>query len=280
MQELKNKPSEFYSSIKSNVPLIMGILNTTPDSFSDGGKYNSVNSAVIRALEMLELGADIIDIGGESSRPGADPVNFEEEYRRVIPVIESILDKKPDTVISVDTTIAEAALICGTSIINDISGLTFDPDIIDVIKKYDATAVIMHMRGTPQTMQTNTEYKDVTSEVYDFLISQAKKSGIKKIIIDPGIGFGKKVNHNYELIKNLNKFTGSGYPVLIGLSRKSFIGKSLNLQVNQRDNATVIAEALSLINGADIIRTHNVKNAIELKRIYQLIQNPDLAVNV
>ena len=197
--------------------------------------------------------------------------------------IESILDKKPGTVISVDTTkskIAEAALKCGASIINDISGLTFDPDIIDVIKKYDATAVIMHMRGTPQTMQTNTEYKDVTSEVYDFLISQAKKSGIKKIIIDPGIGFGKKVNHNYELIKNLNKFTGSGYPVLIGLSRKSFIGKSLNLQVNQRDNATVIAEALSLINGADIIRTHNVKNAIELKRIYQLIQNPDLAVNV
>lgn len=260
--------------------LIMGILNVTPDSFSDGGKYDDPVNALNRALNMLEEGADIIDIGGESTRPGAEPVTAREELRRTIPVIKEIKKKKPDAVISIDSTKAEVvkkALENGAAIVNDISGLIADKSIADLVKKYDAGIVLMHMRGTPKTMQDSPSYKDVVSEVYDFLYEQSNfaiRKGIKKIIVDPGIGFGKRIEDNFELIKRLEDFQSLGFPIMIGLSRKSFIGKTLNLEVDQREIPTTVLEALSIMNSARIIRTHNVKLAVQSRKlIQQLIQD-------
>lgn len=244
---------------------VMGILNVTPDSFSDGGRYFDAENAVNRGIEMMEEGADIIDIGGESTRPGSSPVPADEEIRRVVPVIEKIIRINKKALISVDTNksmVAEAALQAGAAIINDISGLTFDPAMAEVIKKYNAGAVLMHIQGTPQNMQVNPAYEYLIDEIYDFLHSaaeKARKNGIKNIIVDPGIGFGKTVENNFEILKRLDDFKTLGYPVLVGVSRKSFLGKSLNLSVTERDNATAITEALALKNGARIIRTHNVK---------------------
>jgi len=273
--------TEFTASIKDNRPLIMGILNITPDSFSDGGNYFNRDAAVKKAFELLEQGADILDIGGESTRPGAETVSIEDEYERIIPIIEEILERKPETIISVDTTkskIAEEALKRGAAIINDISGLTFDEEMKNVIANYNAAAVIMHIKGNPKNMQQNPEYENVTEEVYQFLIKQAEaaqKAGVKKIIIDPGIGFGKKIQHNYELLKNLNKFALSGYPLLVGLSKKSFLGNMLNISVYERENATIIAETFAVYSGADIVRTHNVSNAFQMKKIYNAVSNPE-----
>ncbi|NLT49964.1 MAG: dihydropteroate synthase [Ignavibacteria bacterium] len=281
MNYLNLSETEFISSIKENRPLIMGILNITPDSFSDGGNYFNRDAAVKKAFELLEQGADILDIGGESTRPGAEAVSFDNEYERVIPVIEKILEIKPATIISVDTTkskIAEEALKRGAAIINDISGLTFDEEMKNVIANYNAAAVIMHIKGNPKNMQQNPEYENVTEEVYEFLIKQAEaaqKAGVKKIIIDPGIGFGKNIQHNYELLKNLNKFALSGYPLLVGLSKKSFLGNLLNISVNERENATIITETVAVFSGADIVRTHNVSNAFQMKKIYNAVSNPE-----
>lgn len=281
MDYLNLSETEFTSSIKENRPLIMGILNITPDSFSDGGNYFNREAAVKKAFELLEQGADILDIGGESTRPGAEIVGLDDEYERIIPVIEKILEIKPATIISVDTTkskIAEEALKRGAAIINDISGLTFDEDMKNVIANYNAAAVIMHIKGNPKNMQQNPEYENVTEEVYQFLINQAdeaQKAGVKKIILDPGIGFGKKIQHNYELLKNLNKFVLSGYPLLVGLSKKSFLGNMLNISVYERENATIIAETFAVYSGADIVRTHNVSNAFQMKKIFNAVSNPD-----
>lgn len=254
-------------------PYLMGILNVTPDSFSDGGKYLTDDLAVNHALEMINDGADIIDIGGESSRPGSEPISVDEEISRVIPVIQKILNKKPDAIISVDTyksKVAEMALRSGAKIINDISGFTFDPEIADICAQYNATVVLMHIKGTPKTMQLNPEYEEVVSEIYDFLNSQvtfAKNKGIKNIIIDPGIGFGKSVKDNFTIIKRLKDFKSIGCPILIGVSRKSFIGKTLNLEVEQRDLPTAAVEAVSISNSARIIRTHNVKNGKQIIKL-------------
>ncbi len=256
-----------------NNSFVMGILNVTPDSFSDGGLYYSSAEAVKHGLEMIENGADIIDIGGESTRPGAGNISAAEEIKRVMPVVDGILKVKPDAVISIDTTkkkVAEKALENGAKIINDISALTFEPDMADVIKLYDAALVIMHMKGTPGDMQNDPHYDDPVIEIYDFLFERLQriaKLGIKKIFIDPGIGFGKRVEDNFELIKRLGDFKGLGYPVLIGVSRKSFIGKSLNLQVNERDTATASIETLAVNNGARIIRTHNVINGVQVTKL-------------
>ncbi|MGE5431401.1 MAG: dihydropteroate synthase [Syntrophomonadaceae bacterium] len=268
--------------------LVMGILNVTPDSFSDGGRYFQHENAIIHAREMINDGADIIDIGGESTRPGAESVSEAGEIERIIPVIEKILEFSPDTVISVDTTkknVAREALKRGAKIINDISGLTFEPEIAHVAKEFNAGLVIMHIKGTPRDMQAHPFYEDVTSEVYDFLaerVSFAKKAGVKNIIVDPGIGFGKRVQDNYELIKRLDEFKGLGFPILIGVSRKAFLGKTMGgLEPFERDTATVIAEALSIRNGARIIRTHNVKNAVQAKKILKCLSNPeDIKLNV
>ena len=189
----------------------MGILNVTPDSFSDGGLYLHEDDAINHALKMIEDGADIIDIGGESTRPGSDVVSEDEEINRVIPVIKKILDKKPEAIISIDTTkskVAEEALKNGAQIVNDISGLTFDSEMIAVVKKYDASIIIMHIKGTPKNMQQNPHYDDVVKEVLNFLKAQsqnAEQEGLSKIIIDPGIGFGKRIQDNFELIKKFKR---------------------------------------------------------------------------
>jgi len=246
-------------------PKIMGILNVTPDSFSDGGKYFTIAEAVNYALQMIDEGADIIDIGGESTRPGSQPVAVGDEIKRTIPVIKKILQLRKETIISIDTTKSETAMQAldyGACIINDISGLTFDARMIDIAKQFNAGVVIMHINGSPATMQDNPHYVDVVSEVYEFLRKQtaaAITQGIEKIIIDPGIGFGKRVEDNFELIKRIEEFNTIGKPVMIGLSRKSFIGKELNLNIDERDVATVILETAAVVKSAKIIRTHNVK---------------------
>ena len=256
-----------------SIPKIMGIVNVTPDSFSDGGKYFSVDDAVNHALKLNDEGADLIDIGGESTRPGSDPVSLEEELRRAIPVIKNIHQHRKDVIISIDTTkseVAKQALDSGAQIINDISGLTFDEKMIDIAKEYNSGVVIMHIKGNPKTMQENPEYRDVVKEVYDFLLVQsikAKQNDIDKIIVDPGIGFGKRVEDNFSLIKNLDYFQSLGYPVMIGLSKKSFIGKTLNLDNDQREIGTIILETISVIKSARIIRTHNVKYCNQLVKL-------------
>jgi dihydropteroate synthase len=261
-------------------PKIVGILNITPDSFSDGGKYYSKNEAVNHALRMLEEGADIIDIGGESTRPGSESISDEDELKRTIPVIKELISLRNNIIISIDTTkskVAEQALDCGASIINDISGLTFDAKMISVAQKFKAAIVIMHIKGNPKTMQENPHYADVVKEVYTFLKEQSKyaaENGISKIIIDPGIGFGKRIEDNFTLINKLNEFESIGYPIMIGLSRKSFIGKTLNMDVFDRDIPTVIMEAISVLKSARLIRTHNVKYCTQMvKLVNKIIQN-------
>jgi dihydropteroate synthase len=255
------------------LPLIMGILNVTPDSFSDGGKYFSKEKAVEHALEMFEQGADIVDVGGESTRPGSEPVSLEEEINRVIPVINGILLQRSASHLSIDTTksaVATEACKTGVKIINDISGLTFDSEIMHVAKKYSASLVIMHIKGTPYNMQVNPFYENVISEIYEFFeeqIQKVKDAGVEDIIVDPGIGFGKRVEDNFEILKNLSEFKKLGCPILVGLSRKSFLGKILDLDIHERDTATSVAETIAMINGASIIRTHNVTNAVNARKL-------------
>lgn len=259
--------------ISFDKPYLMGILNVTPDSFSDGGKFNNLDDAVTHAIEMINDGADIIDIGGESTRPGSEPVSAEEEIKRVIPVIKEILNKKPEAILSIDTyksKVAAKALEAGVKIVNDISAFTFDTEIADVCRHFGATAILMHIKGTPKTMQNNIEYNEIISDIYDFLKLQtdyALGKGIQNIIIDPGIGFGKTVKDNFKIVKRLKDFKSLGYPILIGVSRKSFIGKTLNLEVEERDLPTAAIEAVSILNSARIIRTHNVKNGKQIIKL-------------
>ena len=253
---------------------VMGIVNVTPDSFSDGGKYFDKNDAVKLAIQMIEEGVDIIDIGGESTRPGSDPVSEEEELKRVIPVIEEIKKRKPDSIISIDTTkskVAEQALRSGALMVNDISGATFDAGMLKVVKDYDAAIIIMHTKDKPKTMQESPYYNDVLSEVYDYLAVQTEKAvstGISKIIVDPGIGFGKRVEDNLNLIERLEDFKSLGFPILIGLSRKSFIGNILNLPVEERDDITNALNSYALGKGARIIRTHNFKMGVQTCKMF------------
>lgn len=242
----------------------MGILNVTPDSFSDGGSYFSVDQAVARGEQMVEEGADFIDIGGESSRPGSEPVSEEEELRRVLPVIEQ-LAKKTDIPLSIDTyksNVARKALNAGAQVINDITGLTFDPNMLAVAGQLKACVVVMHMQGIPKTMQQEPRYDDVVGEVSHFLLGRAevvKKQEIERIILDPGIGFGKTLEHNVALIKNLGRISAHGYPVLIGPSRKSFLGTLLDASVDDRLEGTAAAVAASILHGANIVRVHDVR---------------------
>ena len=245
--------------------LIMGILNVTPDSFSDGGQYYKKNTAIEHALEMVKNGADIIDIGGESTRPFADPVSLDEEISRVIPVIEGIR-KKSDVCISIDTTksmVARKALNVGASIINDVSAMEIDPLMADVAKQFDCPLIIMHMKGTPKDMQDNPKYESLISDIKDYLIERidfAMSKGVyrDKIIIDPGIGFGKTVENNFEIINNLYHFVKLNFPVLLGASRKSFIGISLNLPENERLEGSLAANVIGLQQGVKIFRVHDV----------------------
>ncbi len=258
----------------------MGILNVTPDSFSDGGKYFEKEKALKHTIEMIDEGADIIDVGGVSTRPGAEDVSNSEESERVLPVIEMILKEKPETILSIDTTkssVAEEALKLGVKIVNDISGGTFDKKMFGTVSKFKAVMVLMHTKGKPKEMQKNPYYADVVNEIFEFLetrIQEAKRAGIRKIIVDPGIGFGKRLSDNYEIISRAREFKALGHPLLIGLSRKSMLGNALNIEVGERDVPTVIAETLAVKNGADIIRTHNISYFNYLKKINNFINNP------
>ena len=247
---------------------IMGILNITPDSFSDGGKYFEAKlnlaKVVEDAVKMEKDGADFIDVGGESTRPGSENISIGEELDRVIPVI-SELKSKISLPVSIDTyksEVAEEALKAGASIVNDISGFRFDDKLPAVTAKYNASCILMHIKGTPKDMQKDPVYNDVVKEVYNYLqesISIAKKYGIEQIVTDPGIGFGKTLEHNIELIRNLSEFRKLGYPVLLGVSRKSFIDKIQKTPVDERLEATIAANTIGIINGANIIRVHDVK---------------------
>jgi len=247
----------------------MGILNVTPDSFSDGGRYLDPDLAVARGEQLAAEGADFLDIGGESTRPGSEPLPQADEIRRVVPVIEKLI-RRIDIPISIDTYksgVAKAALDAGAIIVNDISGLTFDPAMLETVVQKKATVVLMHMAGTPKTMQENPAYLNVVNEVRDYLAHQAERAqsaGIKQIIVDPGIGFGKNLDHNLDLMRNLKSASPAGFPILVGPSRKSFIGKILNLTVDERLEGTAAAVAACILRGAHIIRVHDVK---EMRRV-------------
>jgi len=262
--------------------LIMGILNITPDSFSDGGLYLEHERAIAHGLELIESGADIIDIGGESTRPGADPVPLEEELHRVIPVIEGIR-KESDVMISVDTykaQVAEAALAAGAGMINDISALRFDEEMIDVLLKHDVPIVLMHMQGTPRTMQEDPQYNNVVSDIIEFLrerIAAATAAGIprERLIVDPGIGFGKLLQHNLEILRRLDELRALGRPILIGPSRKSFIGQLTGASVEERLPGTIASLVLGIMKGADIIRVHDVREARQAVQVADAIIRGD-----
>ena len=252
--------------------LIMGVLNITPDSFSDGGKYFSKNAAIKHALKLINEGSDIIDVGGESTRPGASPLTIEEEITRVIPVIKEIRKLSKNILISIDTyksEVAKEAVKYGANIINDISGLVMDDRMVHIAAELDVPVIIMHLKGTPMDMQVNPTYENLISEITEFLRTQiqyALKNGVKKhnIIIDPGIGFGKTIEHNFKIIANLEKFKKIGFPILIGPSRKSFIGNLLKLPLDKRLEGTAASIAIGIVNGARIVRVHDV---LEMKRV-------------
>jgi dihydropteroate synthase len=259
--------------------LIMGTINVTPDSFSDGGKLLEPESAVTRALEMAEEGADLIDVGGESTQPGSRPVDPEEELRRIIPVIAKVASRT-EIPLSVDTRkarVAREALEAGAQLVNDTSALRFDPKMGEVIASYGVPVVLMHMRGTPETMQQEIHYISLISEITQYLresIHAAHEAGVdqEKTIIDPGIGFGKTVDHNLAIIKHLAQLRTLGRPILIGPSRKSFIGKILNLDADEREEGTMATLAASILNGAHILRVHNVRNAVRVARVTDAIK--------
>lgn len=262
---------------------IMGILNVTPDSFSDGGLYLDTDKAVERSFEIEKEGADIIDIGGESTRPGALPLSPEEELSRVVPIIEK-LKSRLRIPISIDTykaEVAREAIKAGASIINDISGLRFDPEMVTVAAEYDVPVVIMHIKGTPRDMQINPVYQDLIGEIRHFLeegISIAQKAGVDDdmIIIDPGIGFGKTFEHNLEIINRLDEFRSLGMPILLGPSRKSFIGKILDLPPGDRLEGTAAAVAIGIMKGANIVRVHDVSSIVRVARVVDAITHGGL----
>jgi dihydropteroate synthase len=259
--------------VLGNRTLIMGVLNVTPDSFFDGGRYLKLDAAVERALKMVEEGADIIDIGGESTRPGSKSVSLKEELKRVIPVIEELVRR--EIIVSLDTTKAEVArqaLDIGVEIINDVSAMSFDKEMVSVCAKYRPAVILMHMRGKPFNMQYNVTYRDLLAEVFDYLrkrIEFAVNSGIppSRIAIDPGIGFGKSAEDNLKLLKNICEFKTLGRPIIIGTSRKSFIVKTLGLEVDERLQGTAATIAVGILKGVNIVRVHDVK---EIRRVVDM----------
>lgn len=257
---------------------VMGILNVTPDSFSDGGLFLETEGALSQANKMIAEGAEIIDVGGESTRPGAEPVDTEEELRRVIPVIQGLAEL--DVTISIDTTkskVAEAAIEAGAHIVNDVSAMRSDPLMSKVVAATGAGVVLMHMLGEPRTMQKDPIYRNVVTEVSDFLMraaGDAEMQGIPSgsIAIDPGIGFGKTLDHNLELIRSVGSFVTGRYPLLVGPSRKSFIGLALDLPVDQRLEATAGAVAWLVQHGANVVRVHDVAAMVRVVRMIEAIR--------
>jgi dihydropteroate synthase len=262
-------------------PAVMGILNVTPDSFSDGGVFLSRDAAVAHGRCLVQEGADIVDIGGESTRPGARPVDAAEELRRVIPVIEALADEVP-VPISIDTSkpeVMRAAIAAGAGFINDVTALRAE-GALTVAAALDVPVCLMHMQGEPRSMQENPQYRDVVAEVRDFLrdrIAAAEAAGIARarLLIDPGFGFGKTLEHNLELLRNLRSFTGLGAPVLAGLSRKSLIGQALGLPLDRRLQASVALALLAVQNGASIVRVHDVAPTVEALRLWRAVYPED-----
>ena len=258
-------------------PRVMGILNVTPDSFSDGGHYSQTDIAVKQAYKFIEEGADIIDIGGESTRPNAEPVSLQEELDRVIPVIES-LASKIDIPISIDTykpAVMRAAIAAGASIVNDVKALQ-EAGAIEAVANADVAVCLMHMQGEPRNMQDDPHYDDVVEDVVTFLLDRVaicEQAGIKKnrLLIDPGFGFGKTRMHNITLIQQLNTLVNTGYPVLVGLSRKSVLGQITGNDIDARLYVSVSAAVVSAINGAKILRVHDVKATVEALKVVTAI---------
>jgi len=256
----------------------MGVVNVTPDSFSDGGDYFARDRAVDRGIELDEQGADIVDIGGESTRPGADPVPTDEELDRVLPVVEQ-LDDRTDALLSIDTTKAEVAhhaLESGADLVNDISGLRFDEEMADVIADAGCPCILMHIQGTPETMQESFEYDDVVDDIRSYFegcLERAADAGVAReaIVLDPGIGFGKTVEQNYRLVRELHAFFELGRPLLLGTSRKSFLGAVLEKPPKERVWGTAASVACGLFAGADIVRVHDVAEMYDVVRVTEAI---------
>jgi dihydropteroate synthase len=252
---------------------VMGILNVTPDSFYDGGQYKDLKDIVSHAKQMLADGATFIDVGGESSKPGSDFVDDKEQIRRVIPAIRAIKQHLPKAIISVDTTssvVAEKAVECGASMINDISAGSFDDRMLAVVASLDVPYIAMHMQGTPRTMQNNPTYKNVVSDVYramEICRDRAMSEGVRQFILDVGFGFGKTLSHNYELLRHLDKFQKLGHPLLVGVSRKSMIQKPIDVQVEDALNGTTVVHTIAALQGASILRVHDVKEAVQVFKL-------------
>ncbi len=258
---------------------VMGILNVTPDSFSDGGRYSARDAALRQAEKMLREGAAIIDVGGESTRPGAEPVAIEDELERVLPVVESLVDELGANV-SVDTSkpaVMRAAIDAGAVMINDVLALR-ESGAVEVIAANNVSVCLMHMQGLPRTMQTDPQYDDVVADIIRFLDSRldaCTKAGIdrRRIVLDPGFGFGKSLAHNYEILARLDEFSALGCPLLVGMSRKSMIGNLLDLPVPERATASAILAALALERGANILRVHDVKQTMQAIRLVEALQH-------
>jgi dihydropteroate synthase len=265
------------------IPRVMGILNITPDSFFAGSRYNSDEEILSAAARMLEDGADILDVGGYSSRPGAKNITIEEESTRVLKAIKLISREFPEAIISVDTFRAdiarEAVLGCGAHIINDISGGDADSKMFLTVEKLNVPYILMHMKGKPSTVQKNTVYDDVVADILKWFserIFKLKTAGLKDIIIDPGFGFGKTIDHNFELLSRLGDFSITGLPVLVGISRKSMIWKTLDITPDRALNGTTALNAIALFNGADILRVHDVKEAVQTVMLIKEIKKSNI----
>ena len=257
-----------------DVPKVMGILNVTPDSFYDGGKYKTIDSALQKVGEMINNGASIIDIGGMSSRPGAEIIDVEEESKRILPILGEIARTYPEIIISIDTVhgeIAQRAIDNGASIINDISGGAIDSTIWKVAKDNNVPYILMHMKGTPNMMQSNPSYEDVVLDILKYLrdkIFELRNQGLIDIVIDPGFGFGKTINQNYKILKRLSSFKILECPILVGLSRKSMVYEFLNINSLEALNGTTAMHMVALQNGTKILRVHDVKEAVECVKIH------------
>lgn len=262
--------------------VVMGILNITPDSFYDGGRYNSIKEILSYTENMMVAGAEIIDIGAVSSKPGALQLTADVEKKRLFPVLDAVLEAFPETIISVDTWRSDIARECcdmGVGIINDISGGQFDESMHTMIGNQQAAYVLMHIKGTPQTMQLNPVYADVVAEVGAFFEEQLRKPGLadkKNIILDPGFGFGKSVSDNYRILDNLNSFLNHGFPLMAGLSRKSMINRILNSSPADALNGTTVLNTIALLRGASILRVHDVKEALETIKLTKALKQSGL----
>lgn len=260
--------------LKVEKPLVMGIINVTPDSFYDGGRLQGMDAILKQAEQMLEEGATILDIGGQSTRPGSERINAEDELKRVIEPVTAIHKNFPEAFISIDTfysLVAKETAAAGACIVNDISAGSMDKEMIPTVAGLKTAYVLMHMQGTPQTMQQQPHYKDVTKEVLDFFILKNEelfKAGIQDVIIDPGFGFGKTITHNFELLCNLPVFKMLNHPIILGVSRKSSVYKTLGITADEALNGTTVLNTIGLMNGASILRVHDVKEAVEAIKIF------------